>query len=208
MLIGYMRVSTADQSLDLQRDALLAADVSLDRIYEDVCSGKSTERPGLARALDVARDGDAIVVWKLDRVGRSLPHVVGLVGDLHKRGVGLKVLTGDIDTTTPTGRLVFGIFATLAEFERDLIHERTMAGLAAARARGRAGGRPRVMTKQKVKAAMALMADRDNAARDVAHQLGVSLSTLYAYVDAKAEPRERARELLVLKKLRPSTATA
>lgn len=208
MLIGYMRVSTADQSLDLQRDALLAADVSPDRIYEDVCSGKSTERPGLARALDVARDGDAIVVWKLDRVGRSLPHVVGLVGDLHKRGVGLKVLTGEIDTTTPTGRLVFGIFATLAEFERDLIHERTMAGLAAARARGRAGGRPRVMTKQKVKAAMALMADRDNAARDVAHQLGVSLSTLYAYVDAKGEPRERARELLVLKKLRPSTATA
>jgi DNA invertase Pin-like site-specific DNA recombinase len=208
MLIGYMRVSTADQSLDLQRDALLAADVSPDRIYEDVCSGKSTERPGLARALDVARDGDAIVVWKLDRVGRSLPHVVGLVGDLQKRGVGLKVLTGDIDTTTPTGRLVFGIFATLAEFERDLIHERTMAGLAAARARGRAGGRPRVMTKQKVKAAMALMADRDNAARDVAHQLGVSLSTLYAYVDAKGEPRERARELLVLKKLRPSTATA
>jgi DNA invertase Pin-like site-specific DNA recombinase len=208
MLIGYMRVSTADQSLDLQRDALLAADVRPDRIYEDVCSGKSTERPGLARALDVARDGDAIVVWKLDRVGRSLPHVVGLVGDLQKRGVGLKVLTGDIDTTTPTGRLVFGIFATLAEFERDLIHERTMAGLAAARARGRAGGRPRVMTKQKVKAAMALMADRDNAARDVAHQLGVSLSTLYAYVDAKGEPRERARELLVLKKLRSSTATA
>ena len=136
MLIGYMRVSTADQSLDLQRDALLASDVRPDRIYEDVCSGKSTERPGLARALDVARDGDAIVVWKLDRVGRSLPHVVGLVGDLQKRGVGLKVLTGDIDTTTPTGRLVFGIFATLAEFERDLIHERTMAGLAAARARG------------------------------------------------------------------------
>ncbi len=208
MLIGYMRVSTADQSLGLQRDALLAADVSPDRIYEDVCSGKSTERPGLARALDVARDGDAIVVWKLDRVGRSLPHVVGLVGDLQKRGVGLKVLTGDIDTTTPSGRLVFGIFATLAEFERDLIHERTMAGLVAARARGRAGGRPRVMTKQKVKAAMALMADRDNAARYVAHQLGVSLSTLYAYVDAKGEPRERARELLVLKNLRPSTATA
>ena len=208
MLIGYMRVSTADQSLDLQRDALLAADVSPDRIYEDVCSGKSTERPGLARALDVARDGDAIVVWKLDRVGRSLPHVVGLVGDLQKRGVGLKVLTGDIDTTTPTGRLVFGIFATLAEFERDLIYERTIAGLAAARARGRAGGRPRVMTKQKVKAAMALMADRDNAARDGANQLGVSLSTLYAYVDAKGVPRERARELLVLKKLRPSTATA
>ena len=154
MLIGYMRVSTADQSLELQRDALLTAGVAPDRIYEDVCSGKSTDRPGLARA------GDAIVIWKLDRIGRSLPHVVGFVGDLQKRGVELKVLTGDIDTTTPTGRLVFGIFATLAEFECDLIHERTMAGLAAARARGRAGGRPRVMTKQKLKAAMALMADR------------------------------------------------
>ncbi len=106
------------------------------------------------------------------------------------------MLTGDVDTTTATGRLVFGIFATLAEFERDLIHERTMAGLAAARARGRAGGRPRVMTKQKLKAAMAMMADRENAARDVAAQLGVSLSTLYAYVDSKGQPREQATELL------------
>ncbi len=204
MLIGYMRVSTADQSLDLQRDALRR--VGCERTYEDVCSGKAAERPGLARALDVAREGDAIVVWKLDRIGRSLPHVVGLVGDLRERGVGLKVLTGDVDTTTPTGRLVFGIFATLAEFERDLIHERTMAGLAAARARGRAGGRPRVMTRQKLKAAMALMADRENAARDVAAQLGVSPSTLYAYVDAKGEPRGRALELLGRRKARPAAA--
>ena len=196
MLVGYMRVSTADQNLGLQCDALVAAGVSPDCIYEDVCSGRAVDRPGLARALDVARDGDAIVIWKLDRIGRSLPHVVGLVGDLQKRGVGLKVLTGDVDTTTATGRLVFGIFATLAEFERDLIHERTMAGLAAARARGRSGGRPRVMTRQKLKAAMALMADRDNAARDVAAQLGVSVSTLYAYVDAEGQPRERATELL------------
>lgn len=196
MLIGYMRVSTAEQSLDLQEDALLKAGVAPERIYKDVCSGKSTVRPGLDRALDVVRDGDAIVVWKLDRIGRSLPHIVGFVGELQKRGIGLKVLTGDIDTTTAPGRLVFGIFATLAEFERDLIHERTMAGLAAARARGRAGGRPRVMTKQKLKVAMAMMADRDNVARDVAKELGVSVSTLYAYVDAKGEPRERARELL------------
>lgn len=206
MQIGYMRVSTADQSLGLQRDALVAAGVAPDRIYEDVCSGKAVDRPGLGRALEVAREGDAIVIWKLDRVGRSLAHVVGLVGDLQKRGVGLKVLTGGIDTTTATGRLVFGIFATLAEFERDLIHERTMAGLAAARARGRAGGRPRVMTRQKLKAAMALMADRDNAARDVAAQLGVSLSTLYAYVDAKGLPRERACELLGKGRQRPSAA--
>ena len=196
MLVGYMRVSTADQNLGLQRDALIAAGVAPDRICEDVCSGRAVDRPGLERALDIARDGDALVIWKLDRIGRSLPHVVGLVGDLQKRGIGLKVLTGDVDTTTATGRLVFGIFATLAEFERDLIHERTMAGLAAARARGRAGGRPRVMTRQKLKAAMALMADRDNAARDVAAQLGVSVSTLYAYVDAKGRPRERATELL------------
>ena len=196
MLVGYMRVSTADQNLGLQRDALVAAGISPDRIYEDVCSGRAVDRPGLARALDVARNGDALVIWKLDRIGRSLPPVVGLVGDLQKRGVGLKVLTGDVDTTTVTGRLVFGIFATLAEFERDLIHERTMAGLAAARARGRSGGRPRVMTRQKLKAAMALMADRDNSARDVAAQLGVSLSTLYAYVDANGLPRERGTELL------------
>ncbi|MYL85405.1 recombinase family protein [Desulfovibrio aerotolerans] len=194
MLIGYMRVSTDEQNLDLQRDALARA--GCERVYDDVCSGRTTERPGLAKALDAARDGDALVVWKLDRIGRSLTHVVGLVSDLQKRGVGLKVLTGDVDTTTATGRLVFGIFATLAEFERDLIHERTMAGLAAARARGRAGGRPRVMTKQKLKAAMSMMADRDNAARDVAVQLGISLSTLYAYVDAKGQPRDCAIALL------------
>ena len=206
MLVGYMRVSTADQNLGLQRDALVAAGVAPDRICEDVCSGRAVDRPGLARALDIARDGDALVIWKLDRIGRSLPHVVGLVGDLQKRGVGLKVLTGDVDTTTATGRLVFGIFATLAEFERDLIHERTMAGLAAARARGRSGGRPRVMTRQKLKAAMALMADRDNAARDVATQLGVSVSTLYAYVDAKGRPRERATELLGKRAAKPAIA--
>ena len=201
MLIGYARVSTGDQSLDLQRDALAAA--GCEKVYEDVCSGRDTDRPGLARALDQVRDGDALVVWKLDRIGRSLPHVVSLVGDLQKRGVGLKVLTGDVDTTTATGRLVFGIFATLAEFERDLIAERTLAGLAAARARGRAGGRPRLMTKPKLKVAMAMMADRDNAARDVAKQLGVSLSTLYAYVDAKGQPRLRAAELLGKRPTKP-----
>ena len=194
MLIGYMRVSTAEQSLDLQRDALERA--GCERIHEDVCSGRATERPGLSGALDVARDGDALVVWKLDRIGRSLPHVVGFVGDLQKRSVGLKVLTGDVDTTTATGRLVFGIFATLAEFERDLIHERTMAGLAAARARGRSGGRPRLMTRAKLRTAMAMMADRENLARDIATELGVSLSTLYAYVDSKGQPRPRADKLL------------
>lgn len=189
-----MRVSTGEQSLGLQRDALER--IGCERIYDDVSSGGAVDRPGLAKPRDMAREGDALVVWTLDRFGRLLPHVVGLVGDLQKRRIGLKVLTGDVDTTTATGRLVFGIFATLAEFERDLIHERTMAWLAAARARGRAGGRPRVMTKPKLKVAMTMMADRENAARDVATQLGISLSTLYAYVDARGQPRARAAELL------------
>lgn len=196
MLVGYMRVSTAEQSLALQRDALLAAGVEAERIYEDTCSGAVADRPGLARALDVVRAGDALVVWKLDRIGRSLAHVVELVGSLQARGVGLKVLTGGIDTTSITGRLVFGIFATLAEFERDLLRERTMAGLAAARARGRTGGRPRLMTRAKLRTAMAMMADRGNAASDVAEQLGISTSTLYAYVDGTGQPKPRARELL------------
>ncbi len=196
MLVGYMRVSTAEQSLALQRDALAAAGVAPERLYEDTCSGTVTDRPGLARALDILRAGDTLVAWKLDRLGRSLGHVVELVDALQAKGIGLKVLTGGIDTTCATGRLVFGIFATLAEFERDLIHERTMAGLAAARARGRTGGRPRLMTRAKLRTAMAMMADRGNAASDVAEQLGVSTSTLYAYVDGAGRPKPRARTLL------------
>src|SRR4051794_23096234 len=191
-----MRVSTAEQSLALQRDALLSAGIVPERIYEDRCSGTVAGRPGLTRALEVVRAGDALVIWKLDRIGRSLAHVVELVGSLQARGVGLKVLTGGIDTTSTTGRLVFGIFATLAEFERDLIHERTMAGLAAARARGRTGGRPRLMTRTKLRTAMAMMADRGNAAPEVAEQLGISTSTLYAYVDGKGQPKPPPRRLL------------
>jgi DNA invertase Pin-like site-specific DNA recombinase len=142
------------------------------------------------------RAGDALVVWKLDRIGRSLGHVVELVGGQQAKGIGLKVLTGGIDTTSFTGRLVFGIFATLAEFERDLIRERTIAGLAAARARGRNGGRPRLMTRAKLRTAMAMMADRGNVAGDIAEQLGISLSTLYAYVDGEGRPKPRATKLL------------
>ncbi len=194
MLIGYMRVSTADQSLDLQRDALAA--VGCERIYEDICSGIVTDRPGLARSLEMLRVGDTLIVWKLDRIGRSLAHVVDLVGGLQGRGVGLRVLTGGIDTTSASGRLIFGIFATLAEFERDLIRERTLAGLAAARARGRLGGRPRLMSRAKLRTAMAMMADRDNSAGDVADQLGISLSTLYAYVDGKGAAKPRGLKLL------------
>ena len=196
MLVGYMRVSTAEQNLALQRDALLAAGIAPERIYKDTCSSTVTNRPGLARALEVVREGDALVIWKLDRIGCSLGHVVELVGGLQKHGIGLKVLTGGIDTTSSTGRLVFGIFATLAEFERDLILERTMAGLAAARARGRIGGRPRLMTRAKLRTAMTMMADRGNAATDVAEQLGISISTLYAYVDGEGQAKPRARKLL------------
>jgi DNA invertase Pin-like site-specific DNA recombinase len=194
VLVGYMRVSTVEQNLDLQRDAL--EDAGCERLYEDTCSGAVADRPGLAKALDQLRGGDALVVWKLDRIGRSLGHVVELVATLRSKGIGLKVLTGGIDTTSSTGRLVFGIFATLAEFERDLIKERTLAGLAAARARGRTGGRPRLMTRAKLRTAMTMMADRNNVVGDVAEQLGISVSTLYAYVDGEGRAKPRARKLL------------
>ena len=146
MLIGYARVSKADgsQTLDLQRDALITAGVSEERIYTDLASGKKDDRPGLIDCLKAMREGDVLVIWKLDRLGRSLKHLVETVSEMTTRGVGLKVLAGQgehIDTTTPAGKLSFGIFAALAEFESELIRERTMAGLAAARARGRKGGR-------------------------------------------------------------------
>lgn len=162
MLIGYMRVSKADgsQTTDLQRDALIVAGVSPAHFYEDLASGRRDDRPGLAACLKALRKGDALVVWKLDRLGRDLRHLINTVHDLTTRGVGLKVLTGHgaaIDTTTAAGKLVFGIFAALAEFERELISERTVAGLASARARGRNGGRPFKMTAAKLRLAMAAM---------------------------------------------------
>ena len=158
MLIGYARVSKADgsQSLDLQHDALRAAGVERDNIYDDLASGGRDDRPGLTACLKSLRDGDVLVVWKLDRLGRSLAHLVNTVKELSDRKIGLRVLTGkgaQIDTTTASGRMVFGIFATLAEFERDLIRERTMAGLASARARGRKGGRKFALTKAQVRLA-------------------------------------------------------
>lgn len=165
MLIGYARVSKADgsQSLDLQHDALRAAGVEPGNIYDDRASGSRDDRPGLAACLKSLRDGDVLIVWKLDRLGRTLTHLVSTVQNLSDRGIGLRVLTGkgaQIDTTTPSGRMVFGIFATLAEFERDMIRERTMAGLAAARARGRKGGRKFALSKAQVRLAQAAMAQR------------------------------------------------
>ena len=201
MLVGYMRVSKADgsQSLDLQRDALLKAGVTPDAIYDDLASGKLAERPGLANCMKALRKGDVLVVWKLDRLGRSLAHLVDTVTTLNDRGVGLKVLTGQgaqIDTTTASGRLVFGIFASLAEFERELIRERTMAGLSAARARGRKGGRKFALTKAQVRLAQAAMANRDTSVSDLAAELGIKPTTLYRYVGPTGELRENGQRVL------------
>ena len=177
MLIGYARVSTADQSLDLQLDALRQS--GAERIFTDVASGKRDDRPGLAEALASLTPGDVLVVWKLDRLGRSLKHLVETVADLNERSIGLKVLTGGIDTTSAAGRLIFGIFATLAEFERELIRERTLAGLAAARSRGRHGGRRRKLTATHIDYARRLLADPKARVGDVAAVFGVDRATLY-----------------------------
>ena len=177
MLIGYMRVSTAEQSTDLQQDALVAAGVDARHIYSDKMSGKRDDRSGLTACLKALRDGDTLVIWRLDRLGRSLKHLVGVVEDLSKRGVGFRVITGaPIDTTTPAGKLTFTIFAALAEFERDLIRERVNAGLAAARTRGRVGGRPKADEK-KIRVAKMLMANGDSM-KEAARVSGVSVSTL------------------------------
>jgi DNA invertase Pin-like site-specific DNA recombinase len=166
MLIGYMRVATAEQSLELQRDALTLA--GCERIHEDVCSGTVADRPGLGRALEVLRAGDALVVWKLDRLARSLKQLIETVEALGGRGVGLRSLTEAIDTTTSGGRLVFHIFASLAEFERGIIRERTLAGRAAARARGRRGGRPPALTDKDLAAARAMLKDPEITVAEVA----------------------------------------
>ena len=201
MLIGYMRVSRADgsQAVDLQRDALLAAGVEQGHLYQDLASGKRDDRPGLAAALKALRRGDVLVAWKLDRLGRDLHHLVSLVKDLDERGAGLKVLTGQgaaVDTTTPAGKLAFGIFAAIAEFERELIVERTKAGLAAARARGRKGGRPYKMTAAKLRLAQAAMADPETNVGELCCELGVTRQTLYRHVDPAGALREDGRRLL------------
>ena len=168
-------------------------------IYDDKASGKRDDRPGLATCLKSLRHGDVLVVWKLDRLGRSLRHLVDVVESLNERSVGLRVLTGQgaqIDTTTPSGRLVFGIFASLAEFERELIRERTMAGLSAARARGRKGGRKYALTKAQVRLAQAAMANRDTSVADLASELGIKPVTLYRYVGPNGELRSHGQEVL------------
>ena len=201
MLIGYARVSKADgsQMLDLQRDALTCAGVAAERIYEDHASGRKDHRPGLEACVKALQPGNTLTVWKLDRLGRDLKHLVNTVDELRARGVGLRVLAGagaEIDTTTANGRLVFGIFAALAEFERELIAERTRAGLAAARARGRLGGRPRKMDRAMLRMAMNAMASRETNAQDLARRLGITTTTLYMYVNGDGTPKAPGQELL------------
>ena len=201
MLVGYMRVSKADgsQALDLQRDALLAAGVEARHLYEDRASGRRDDRPGLAACLKALRAGDVLLVWKLDRLGRDLRHLVNLVHELTGRGVGLRVLAGQgasIDTTTANGRLVFGIFGALAEFERELIVERTRAGLASARARGRSGGRPFKMTAAKLRLAQAAMGKPGTKVAELCAELGVTRQTLYRHVDPTGALRPDGEKLL------------
>ena len=201
MWLGYLRVSKADgsQTVDLQRDALLAAGVDPAQIYEDRASGQLEARPGLAALLKALRMGDTLVVWTLDRLGRDLRHLVNTVHDLTQRGIGFKVLTGHgaaIDTTTPAGKLVFGIFAALAEFERELIAERTKAGLASARARGRRGGAPFKMTAANVRLAMAAMGQPETTVSALCRELGVTRQTLYRHVGPNGALRPDGRKLL------------
>ncbi len=201
VLVGYMRVSKADgsQTTDLQRDALLAAGADPDALYEDKASGKKDDRPQLAACLKALRAGDTLMVWKLDRLGRDLRHLVNIVHELTERGVGLKVLTGQgaaIDTTTASGKLVFGIFAALAEYERELISERTVAGLAAARARGRKGGAPYKMTPAKVRLAAASMGEPGTNVGELCKELGITRQTLYRHVSPTGELRHDGRKIL------------
>jgi DNA invertase Pin-like site-specific DNA recombinase len=196
-----MRVSKADgsQTTDLQRDALRAEGIDSDSLYEDRASGKKEDRPQLAACLKALRHGDTLVVWKLDRLGRDLRHLVNIVHDLTERGIGLKVLTGQgaaIDTTTASGKLVLGIFAALAEFERELISERTLAGLASARARGRNGGRPYKMTPAKLRLALASMGKPDTKVSELCTELGITRQTLYRHVSPTGELRPDGQKLL------------
>lgn len=200
-LLGYARVSKSDgtQLHDLQRDALVAAGVDGNNIYEDSASGKKDDRPGLTACLKAIRAGDTFLVWKLDRLGRDLRHLVNLVDELTKRNIGLKVLTGEgatIDTSTANGRLVIGIFAALAEFERALIIERTKAGLEAARPRGRNGGRPFKMTAAKLRLAQAAMGKPETKVAELCAELGVTRQTLYRFVGPGGEIRQDGERLL------------
>jgi DNA invertase Pin-like site-specific DNA recombinase len=182
MLIGYARVSTQDQTLDLQTDALKRA--GCEKMFTDTTSGSKSERPGLQDAMNHLRTGDTLVVWRLDRLGRTLKHLIALITDLSEKGIGFKSLQENIDTTTPGGTLIFHIFGALAEFEREIIKERTNAGLQAARARGRFGGRPTIQSLDPKKLALAreLYTDRKKPVQEICTMLHIGRSTLYRYL--------------------------
>lgn len=181
MLIGYARVSTDDQNLHLQRDALGVA--GCEKIFEDRCGGAKTDRPGLAAALGTTRRGDTLVVWRLDRLGRSLKDLIQLAEQLDGAGIGLRSLHDAIDTGSSGGRLVFHMFGALAEFERNLVRERTQVGLSAARARGRMGGRRKVLEPDKRRLAVQLYQERKHTVMEICRLMGISKPTLYAYVE-------------------------
>ena len=189
MLIGYQRVSTVDQNLDLQRSALIEAGVDPQHIYEDHLSGARSDRPGLTACLKAVRPGDVLVVWRLDRLARSLRDLIRIADELEHQGVGLRSLHEQIDTTSATGRLFFHLMGALAEFERNLIRERTKAGLDAARKRGRKPGRKRKLSDKQIQMARALLKDGTLTVREIAGQLGVSPATFYRYF-----PGGRAQE--------------
>ena len=201
MKVAYARVSKADgsQTLDLQIDALLKEGVDSNHVYQDFASGKLDARPGLEACLKALRSGDTLIVWKLDRLGRNLKHLVNVIQNLSEHGISFKVITGqgaNIDTATASGKLIFGIFAALAEFERELIRERTIAGLSAARARGRLGGRRFQLTKSQVRLAEASMKNKDSSVSELCKELNISRQTLYRYISPNGELREFARQVL------------
>src|SRR2546426_990759 len=191
MNVGYARVSTQEQTLNLQKDAL--EKIGCSKIFTDTASGATTQRLGLDEALAYVREGDTLVVWRLDRLGRSLKHLIETITHLNNRKVGFKSITENIDTTTSGGKLIFHIFGALAEFERDIIRERTNAGLQAARARGRLGGRPKAKTlntPKKVAMAQSLYEDKNNTIDEICKTLNISRSTLYRYIQTPAKSSE------------------
>ena len=201
MLIGYARISKADDSqvLVLHIDALVDAGVDKEQIYTDKISGFKDNRPGLDNCLKALRKGDTLVVWKLDRLGRSFKHLIATIDKLNQRGIGFKVLTGEginIDTTTAAGKMIFSIFGAFAEFERELIRERTLAGLKATRDRGRKGGRKFQLTKAQVRLAQAAMQNRDTSVGELCKELGITRPTLYRYVAPNGELREFGKKVL------------
>jgi DNA invertase Pin-like site-specific DNA recombinase len=184
MFIGYARVSTQDQTLNLQKDAL--EKIGCTKIFTDTASGAKAERKGLDEALEYVREGDTLVVWRLDRLGRSLKHLIETITELNNRKIGFKSIQENIDTTTSGGKLIFHIFGALAEFERDIIRERTQAGLIAARARGRKGGRPKALTPKKAQMVQDLYRNKENSIDEICKTLNISRTTLYRYIKTDA----------------------